>query len=61
MKPLSDLKVGTLKRKHKEIKKQIEKASENGHYDKLDELTLQRNKIEVALEINSYLKENNYV
>lgn len=42
----------------KKIIKQIGKASENGNYDKLDELTLQRNKIEVALEINRYLKEN---
>ena len=60
MKPLNELKVSTLKRKHKEIIKQIGKASENGNYDKLDELTLQRNKIEVALEINSYIKENNW-
>lgn len=61
MKPLNELKVSTLQRKHKEITKQIGKASENGNYDKLDELTLQRNKIEVALEINRYLKESNYV
>lgn len=50
MKSLNELQVSTLKRKHKEIIKQIEKASENGNYDKLDELILQRNKIEVALE-----------
>jgi len=50
MKSLNDLKISTLKRKHKEIIKQIGKASENGNYDKLDELTLQRNKIEVAIE-----------
>lgn len=50
MKPLNELKVSTLKRKRKEVIKQIEKAHENGNYDKLDELTLQRNKIEVALE-----------
>ena len=58
MKSLNELQVSTLKRKHKEITKQIGKASENGNYDKLDELTLQRNKIEVALEINRYVKEN---
>ena len=50
MKSLSELKVSTLKRKHKEVIKQIDKAHENGHYDKLDNLTLQRNKIEVILE-----------
>lgn len=53
MKTLNELKVSTLKRKHKEVIKQIEKASENGHYDKLDELILQRNKIEVAIESKS--------
>lgn len=50
MKSLNELKVGTLKRKHKEVVKRINKADENGHYYKLDELMLQRNKIEVALE-----------
>ena len=50
MKSLNELKVGTLRRKHKETMKKIEKVLENGNYNKLDELMLQRNKIEVALE-----------
>lgn len=50
MKDLKDLKLSTLKRKHKEIQRKIEKAHENVDYDKIDELSLQRNKIEVELE-----------
>ena len=50
MKNLNELKVSTLKRKHKEVLKQIEKAHEDGNYNKLDRLIPQRNEIEVALE-----------
>ena len=50
MKSLNELKVSTLKRKHKEVLKEIEKAHEDGNYNKLDRLIPQRNKIQVALE-----------
>ena len=55
MKALDELKTSTLERKQKDIVKKIEKAHENGNYEKLDELNIQRNKIEVALESKKFL------
>ena len=50
MKSFNELKVSTLKRKHREVLKKIEKAHEDGNYNKLDMLIPQRNEIEAVLE-----------
>ncbi|WP_176721741.1 hypothetical protein [Staphylococcus equorum] len=58
MKKLGELKTSTLERKHKTVIKKIEQAHENANYDKLDELNLLRNKIEVTLEGRNIVEAN---
>lgn len=50
MKKLNELKTSTLQNKLKKVKKDIEKAHENARYEKLDDLNLLQNQIEVELE-----------
>jgi len=56
MKSLNELKTSTLERKHKDITKRIDKSHENGDYNKLDELNLEKNRIEVPLESKNIYK-----
>ncbi|MGO2107895.1 MAG: hypothetical protein ACTH27_02815 [Staphylococcus equorum] len=56
MKKLSELKTSTLQSKLKNVEKLIDKALENARYDKLDELTLLKNQLEVELEVRQELE-----
>lgn len=47
---LKKLKTNTLQNKLKKVNKDIEKAHIIGHYDKLDDLNLLKNQIEIELE-----------
>lgn len=47
---LKKLKTSTLQNKLKKVNKDIEKAHSTGKYDKLDDLNLLKNQIEVELE-----------
>ncbi|WP_323705899.1 hypothetical protein P3U41_05715 [Mammaliicoccus sciuri] len=47
---LNKLKTSTLQNKLKKVNKDIEKAHVTGNYDKLDDLNLLKNQIEVELE-----------
>lgn len=50
MKKLNELKTSTLQNKLKKVKKDINKAHENANYDKLDDLNLLKNQLEVEIE-----------
>lgn len=50
MRNLNELKTSTLQNKLKKVERDISKAHENANYDKLDDLNLLKNQLEVELE-----------
>lgn len=54
---MKKLKTSTLQNKLKKVEKDINKAHEKGSYDKLDELNLLQNQLEVELEVRQELED----
>lgn len=50
------MKTSTLQNKLKKVEKDINKAHENANYDKLDELNLLKNQLEVELEVRQEME-----